>query len=235
MAPAQSSARPPVTTSVEEPSDDRPAVKANGTVRPSDRPMILCQGISVNPRISIGTTHTSRTISGEMRCLSSSPLRSLQQVPRSWTPHLDVSGASLLSISSSCCCLVKVLLPVLTPPCEAPSSEAGFSVQTVWPFPPVLSPSSVVWLFFLGRGTAGPDEAEALEEDPAWPLPPQHFPPAFPPQHAMSFCVMRRGSGLGFQVRMARCVNKAVTEKEELTDLRVLISSQSLRQSLLLA
>ena len=41
IAPAQSSARPPVTTSFELPSDDSPAVKAKGTVRPSERPMIL--------------------------------------------------------------------------------------------------------------------------------------------------------------------------------------------------
>lgn len=41
IAPAHNSARPPVTTSLEDPNEDRPAVKAKGTVKPSDNPMIL--------------------------------------------------------------------------------------------------------------------------------------------------------------------------------------------------
>jgi len=41
IAPAQSSARPPVTTSRELPNPDNPAVKAKGTVNPSDNPTIL--------------------------------------------------------------------------------------------------------------------------------------------------------------------------------------------------
>ena len=41
IAPAMSSAMPPNTTSFEFPRDERPAVKANGTVSPSERPMTL--------------------------------------------------------------------------------------------------------------------------------------------------------------------------------------------------
>lgn len=41
MAPAMSSAIPPRTTSLDSPSDDRPAVNAKGTVNPSERPMTL--------------------------------------------------------------------------------------------------------------------------------------------------------------------------------------------------
>ena len=41
-----------------------------------------------------------------MRRRSSSPLRSLQQVPRSCTPHLLVNGWSPSNIPSSCCCRV---------------------------------------------------------------------------------------------------------------------------------
>lgn len=43
IAPAISSAIPPKTTSFEFPRDERPAVKANGTVSPSERPMTLLQ------------------------------------------------------------------------------------------------------------------------------------------------------------------------------------------------
>ena len=45
MAPAISSAIPPSTTSLDSPSDERPAVRAKGTVRPSDRPMMLNQKV----------------------------------------------------------------------------------------------------------------------------------------------------------------------------------------------
>lgn len=41
IAPAMSSATPPKTTSFDSPRLDRPAVSANGTVRPSERPMTL--------------------------------------------------------------------------------------------------------------------------------------------------------------------------------------------------
>lgn len=44
MAPAMSSAIPPRTTSFDSPREDRPAVKAKGTVRPSERPITLARG-----------------------------------------------------------------------------------------------------------------------------------------------------------------------------------------------
>ena len=44
IAPAMSSAMPPNTTIFESPRDERPAVKANGTVSLSERPMTLCRG-----------------------------------------------------------------------------------------------------------------------------------------------------------------------------------------------
>jgi len=50
--------------------------------------------------------YTSRTISGEIRCLSSSSFRSLQHVPRSCTPHLLPNGCSSDRMPASCCCLV---------------------------------------------------------------------------------------------------------------------------------
>lgn len=40
-APPTISANPPMYTNLLEPNDESPAVRANGTVRPSDRPMIL--------------------------------------------------------------------------------------------------------------------------------------------------------------------------------------------------
>lgn len=40
MAPAANSANPPRTTTLVFPSADKPALKANGTVNPSDRPRI---------------------------------------------------------------------------------------------------------------------------------------------------------------------------------------------------
>jgi hypothetical protein len=96
MAPAHNSARPPVTTRLLEPSDERPAVRAKGTVRPSDRPMMLfherlipLEHITLSMRLYVvlpkqshikgrNATYTSRTISGEIKCLSSSPFKSLQ-------------------------------------------------------------------------------------------------------------------------------------------------------------
>lgn len=41
MAPAMSSATPPITTNLEFPIEERPAVSAKGTVSPSDSPIIL--------------------------------------------------------------------------------------------------------------------------------------------------------------------------------------------------
>jgi hypothetical protein len=43
IAPAMSSAMPPRMTSLDSPRDERPAVRANGTVRPSERPMTLTE------------------------------------------------------------------------------------------------------------------------------------------------------------------------------------------------
>jgi len=77
IAPAKSSAMPPRTTIRLSPRDDRPAARAKGTVRPSERPMT-----------------TSRTTSGSMSLLSSS-IRSLQHFPSALEvrPHFDASGA----------------------------------------------------------------------------------------------------------------------------------------------
>ena len=47
MAPAMSSAIPPRMTSLDSPSEERPAVRAKGTVSPSERPMTLWEGVSV--------------------------------------------------------------------------------------------------------------------------------------------------------------------------------------------
>ena len=104
MAPAHNSARPPVTTSFDEPSDDNPAVRAKGTVKPSDNPIILPSAKCV---AQARRAYTSRTISGEMRCRSSSSLRSLQHVPRVCTPHLLPRGCSSDKIPWSCCCRVR--------------------------------------------------------------------------------------------------------------------------------
>lgn len=43
MAPAMSSARPPKMTTRVLPRADRPAVRAKGTVRPSERPMVASE------------------------------------------------------------------------------------------------------------------------------------------------------------------------------------------------
>lgn len=43
IAPAMSSATPPRMTSLDSPRDERPAARANGTVRPSERPMTLLE------------------------------------------------------------------------------------------------------------------------------------------------------------------------------------------------
>lgn len=61
MAPAMSSATPPRTTMRDSPREERPAVRAKGTVRPSERPMI-----------------TSLTTSGSINVLSSLSFSSLQ-------------------------------------------------------------------------------------------------------------------------------------------------------------
>jgi hypothetical protein len=43
MAPAINSARPPKMTTLVDPKADKPAVKAKGTVRPSERPMVASE------------------------------------------------------------------------------------------------------------------------------------------------------------------------------------------------
>ena len=43
MAPAINSASPPYTTTLEDPNADRPAVSANGTVKPSDNPIVASE------------------------------------------------------------------------------------------------------------------------------------------------------------------------------------------------
>ena len=51
IAPAMSSASPPRTTKRVSPSDDKPAVRANGTVNPSESPMMaseIIRGLSSN-------------------------------------------------------------------------------------------------------------------------------------------------------------------------------------------
>ena len=45
MAPAASSASPPSTTTFVFPSADRPALRANGTVSPSERPRMASETI----------------------------------------------------------------------------------------------------------------------------------------------------------------------------------------------
>ena len=54
MAPAMSSASPPKTTSLVSPRDANPAVRANGTVMPSETPMMaseIMRGLRVNRRL----------------------------------------------------------------------------------------------------------------------------------------------------------------------------------------
>ena len=46
MAPAISSAIPPSTTTLEFPRDAKPAVRAKGTVNPSDRPITLSKEVN---------------------------------------------------------------------------------------------------------------------------------------------------------------------------------------------
>ena len=53
MAPAINSARPPSTTRRALPRDDKPAVRAKGTVNPSERPMMaseIMRGLGSNRR-----------------------------------------------------------------------------------------------------------------------------------------------------------------------------------------
>ena len=85
IVPAMSSATPPRTTIFEFPKLESPAVKAKGTVNPSDKPIILC-GVAqswsaLSFRLQTKSTHASRTTSGFNRCLSSFPFRSLQHSP----------------------------------------------------------------------------------------------------------------------------------------------------------
>ena len=52
-APAMSSARPPRTTSFVSPMEAKPAVRANGTVMPSDTPMMaseIMRGLTLKPQ-----------------------------------------------------------------------------------------------------------------------------------------------------------------------------------------
>ena len=74
MAPATSSAMPPRMTSLDSPSEERPAVSAKGTVRPSERPMTLCVGpcewsetvgVEGKGRKCVGCTWMHRTCSLE--------------------------------------------------------------------------------------------------------------------------------------------------------------------------
>lgn len=50
MAPAMSSATPPNTTSFDSPRDESPAVRANGTVSPSESPITLFPVVSFNTK-----------------------------------------------------------------------------------------------------------------------------------------------------------------------------------------
>ena len=49
MAPLNNSASPPMMTSFELPREERPAVRAKGTVRPSAKPMMASWMISLEP------------------------------------------------------------------------------------------------------------------------------------------------------------------------------------------
>ena len=53
IAPAMSSATPPRTTSLDFPSDERPAVRANGTVRPSERPITLIRAETQGNKLAL--------------------------------------------------------------------------------------------------------------------------------------------------------------------------------------
>ena len=101
-----SSATPPSTTSRDSPKLERPAVSAKGTVRPSERPMMLGTARDPSARASDreGETYTSRTTSGSMRWRSSSPLSSLQQTPSRLLlclSHLAGRGVSPLDCSEA--------------------------------------------------------------------------------------------------------------------------------------
>jgi len=95
MAPAMSSAIPPRTTSFESPREERPAVRANGTVSPSERPMMLYPDQKMCYNTVVVATHTSLTTSGSMR-VRSSFLSSLQQIPsaRECRAHLACRGVT---------------------------------------------------------------------------------------------------------------------------------------------
>ena len=125
MAPAMSSATPPSTTSFDSPRLESPAVNANGTVNPSDNPITLqkeenffsttlfanperstvkrVDGSGQPPNTNMNVTYTSRTTSGSMSCLSSSPLSSLQQTPSLillFLSHLTGNGASASAVGA---------------------------------------------------------------------------------------------------------------------------------------
>lgn len=56
IAPAISSARPPNTTSLVSPKEAKPAVRANGTVMPSDTPMMasdIIRGLILNRHLGV--------------------------------------------------------------------------------------------------------------------------------------------------------------------------------------
>ncbi len=66
MAPAMSSARPPRTTRRVSPSEERPAVRAKGTVRPSERPRMASEIIRASMlyrRLLLGFSCAGRQLS----------------------------------------------------------------------------------------------------------------------------------------------------------------------------
>ena len=87
IAPAISSAIPPKMTSFESPRDERPAVKADGTVSPSERPMPLYGGALAHTSKVLGVgdkserTHLGQYLDRRAYVQSSSPVDSLQHTP----------------------------------------------------------------------------------------------------------------------------------------------------------
>ena len=87
IAPAISSAIPLKMTSFEFPRDERPAVKANGTVSPSERPMTLYGGALAHTSKVLGVgdkserTHLGQYLDRRAYVQSSSPVDSLQHTP----------------------------------------------------------------------------------------------------------------------------------------------------------
>ncbi|PHH73191.1 hypothetical protein CDD83_4797 [Cordyceps sp. RAO-2017] len=69
IMPEKSSARPPRMTSRVLPSDDRPAVSANGTVSPSEKPMMTSR--SVSPRSALDDDEPAEDASDDEQALRS--------------------------------------------------------------------------------------------------------------------------------------------------------------------